>query len=203
MQGHLLMARAQSISESFKIAQQGTLEETRKIIARVAKREHARVMETDPRPVSFTRFVDGRKGAPEETVKANGVITYLYPRLDIVAQTAMETLFDRSPVLSGEYRNAHTLFLNGVAVTNLRDWRPGDEVSISNPLPYARKIEVGSMKMRVPGSARVYQEAVSIVNRRFGNLAKVLFTYRAVVGGKQGGSSKRELRFPVLLITER
>lgn len=197
------MARAQSIAQSFKIAQQGTLEATRKLIVAVAKRAHGFVMETDPRPTSFTRYVDGKKGAIEETVKPTGVITYLYPRIDMVAQFAMETLFDKSPVLSGAYRNAHTMFLNGRAVTNLKDWQPGDEVSISNPLPYSRKIEVGSMIMRVPGTDRVYQQAVSIVNSRFGNQAKVVFTYRAVIGGKQAGSSKRELRYPVLVISER
>lgn len=197
------MARAQAISQSFSVAKQGTLEETQKILARFAKRAHGAVMQMAPRPTSFTRFVDGRKGAPEETVKPFGIITYFYPRIDIVAQAAMDALFDRSPVLSGRYRNSHTLFLNGQAVTNLQNWKPGDEVSISNPLPYSRKIEVGSMNMRVPGTDMVYQQAVRIVNSRFGNLAKILFTYRAVIGRKMGGSSKRELRYPVLLILER
>lgn len=197
------MTRTAAIGQQFMVAQQKTLEETRKLIAKVARREHARVMEAEPRPTTFSRFVDGRKGAAEETVKANGVIHYVYPRLDIAAQFAMETLFDRSPVLSGEYRNAHQLFLNGTAVSNLKAWKPGDEVSISNPLPYSRKIEVGTMTMRVPGTSRVYQEAAKIVQSRFGNLASVTFTYRAVVGGAVRGSKARDHRYPVLIITER
>ena len=61
----------------------------------------------------FTRNVDGREGASEESVRPDGVITYIYPRLDAVVQFAMEVLFDLSPVLSGEYRNSHTLFVDG------------------------------------------------------------------------------------------
>ncbi|GAA2888105.1 ribosomal protein S10 [Aminobacter niigataensis] len=197
------MARTAGIGQQFRIATQATLEETRKQLVKVAKREHARVMGTDPRPTSFQRFVDGRVGAVEEAVKADGIIHYVYPRLDIVAQFAMETLFDRSPLLSGEYRMAHQLFLNGAAVSNLKGWSTGDEVSISNPLPYSRKIEVGSMTMRVPGTSRVYQETAKIVQGRFGNLASVVFTFRAVVGGAIRGSKARDLRYPVLVITER
>ncbi|ODT22242.1 MAG: hypothetical protein ABS35_15330 [Kaistia sp. SCN 65-12] len=115
----------------------------------------------------------------------------------------METLFDRSPVLSGEYRMAHHLFLNGAAVANLKGWSSGDEVSISNTLPYSRKIEVGVMKMRVPGTSRVYQESAKIVQGRFGNLASVTFTFRAIAGRGVRGSKSRDLRYPVLVITER
>jgi len=197
------MVRSVGIAQQFSIATKATLEATRKQIVKVAKREHARVMGTDPIPTSFQRYVDGRLGAAEESVEADGVIHYVYPRLDIVAQFAMETLFDRSPVLSGEYRMAHQLFLNGTAVANLKGWKSGDEVSISNPLPYSRKIEVGAMKMRVPGTSRVYQEAARIVQSRHGNLAKVTFTFRAVVGGAVRGSKARDLRYPVLVITER
>jgi hypothetical protein len=200
------MARIQSTSESFRIATQNTMEGTQKLLVRVAKREHGRIMAADPQPKSFTRFVDGRQGAAEEAVKANGVILYQYPRLDVVAQFAMETLFDLSPVRSGEYRMSHTLFLNGVAVANLAGWNPGDEVSITNLVPYSRKIEVGNMTMRVPGSSRVYQQARRVIMSRYGNVAGIEFTYRgiasgAVITGRAG--NKADLRFPVLVIRER
>lgn len=184
------MARVQATSESFRIATQRTLEATQKLLVKVAKREHNRVLNTDPRPVSFTRIVDGRVGSAEETVKANGVIVYQYPRLEQVVQFAMETLFDLSPVLSGEYRNAHTLFVNGAAASDLRGWQPGQEIVITNPLPYARKIESGKMSMRVSGSDRVYQQALKIVRGRYGNMASVSFTYRGIVGGAQINQGK-------------
>jgi hypothetical protein len=97
----------------------------------------------------------------------------------------MQTLFDLSPVLSGEYRNGHRIFLNGFAADNLKNWKPGDDVSITNTLPYARKIEMGSMTMRVPGTDQVYAQALKIVRARYGNVADVSFTFRGVVDGSQ------------------
>lgn len=179
------MARAVPVAEAFRVAAQKTLDATRALLVETAKKKHAEVMARDPRPASFTRYVDGREGAPEESVRPAGVIVYRYPRLEQVAQFAMETLFDLSPVLSGDYRSAHLLFLNGEPVANLKGWRPGDEISISNPLPYARKIEVGSMTMRVPGTDLVYQQARRKVMSRWGNVAKVDFTFRAIMGGDQ------------------
>lgn len=209
------MARLQSAQQTFRIAAQRTMEATQRMLVATAKREHARIMATAPQPKTFLRIVDGRQGAPEESVKANGVIVYRYPRMDAVAQFAMETLFDLSPVLSGEYRKSHMLFLNGVPVANLKDWRSGDEVAITNPLPYARKIEVGKMNMRVPGTERVYQQADKKVRARYGNLASVTFTYRGLIGRSSGAGTlvnpakakgrahnKSDVRYPVLLIRE-
>lgn len=199
------MARVQSGSNSFTIAAQKTIAETQKLLVKVAKREHAKVMNTAPRPVAFKQFVDGRANAPIEAVKPNGVILIQYPRLDLVAQFAMETLHRLSPVgppEGGHYRDSHTLFLNGAAVSNLKGYKSGDEVTISNPIPYSRKIEIGMMKMRVPGTEQVYQRSVSIVNRRYGNLARVVFSYRGFVGGAIARGSAA-VRYPVMILSER
>ncbi|CAH1672049.1 hypothetical protein [Chelatococcus asaccharovorans] len=198
------MARLQPVGLQFDAAIKETLAATHQGLVALAKREHAKVMKTDPRPASFTRFVDGAKGAPEAQVKPAGVIEYVYPRLEAVVQFAMETLFDRSPVDSGHYRNSHTIFVDGMAVANLKALEPGAEVSIANFTPYARKIELGTMKMRLPG--HVYEVTERIVKRRFGNLASIKFTYRGIVGGaiaqgKAHGNS--DLRYPALIIRER
>ena len=174
---------ARNAVEVFRVAAKGTTEDVRKVLVATAKREHTRIMQTEPRPQRFTRSVDGIVGAREEQVKTGGVIRYRYHRLEQVVQFAFETLFDLSPVLSGEYRNAHTLFVNGAAASNLADWDGADEIVITNPLAYARKIEVGTMKMRVPGSDHVYEQAVQIVRRRFGNQANIAFTFRGIVEG--------------------
>lgn len=199
------MARLQAVSAQFRVARLSTAEATHRAIVALAKREHAKVLAAEPKPGGFTRFVDGRRGAPEEAVKPNGVIVYEYQRLDLVVQLAMETLFDKSPVLSGAYRNAHTIFLNGTAVANLKDWKTGDEVAISNYLPYSRKIEVGKMTMRVPGTDHVYAQAAQVVKGRFGNVASIRFTYRGVGAGMVAGraGNKSDARYPTLVIAER
>ena len=68
------MARYRPIAEQFRVAINGTLEELHKNVVLTAKREHGRVMETDPRPASFRHIVDGQLGAPEEAVKPAGSI---------------------------------------------------------------------------------------------------------------------------------
>ncbi len=191
------MARLQAGSTTFTIATQRTLEATKKILVRVAKREHSKVMVTEPQPATFRRFVDGKPGATEEAVKPTGVILYQYPRLDAVAKYALQVLFKLSPVgppERGHYRDRHTVYVDGQAVASLKGFK-GSEIVILNPLPYARKIEVGSMKMRVPGSSMVYQQAVRKVRATYGNIASVQFTYRSV-------GADASLRFPALVISE-
>jgi hypothetical protein len=193
-------------SMSFAVARQATAEATQRALVRTAKRLHGEVMRTDPRPARFTRTVDGRSGAAEESVKPDGVITYTYPRLDAVVQYAMEVLFDMSPVLSGLYRRSHTLFVAGVAVPDLKTWDGESEIVISNTVPYARKIELGIMKMRVPGSSRVYDMAEREVRARFGNVAQIFYTYRGIIGGGVASGragNKSDLRYPALVIRER
>lgn len=191
-------------SRAFDVAIQETIEETRRVIIATAHREHGTVLKTDPRPARWQQFVDGIEGGRFEAVKGNGVIIIDYDRLDVVVQFAMETLFDKSPVLSGAYRNSHTIFVDGVAVTNLKDRFAGGEVVISNTVPYARKIELGRMTMRAAGSDHVYAQAEQIVRRRFGNVADVRFTYRGIIGTAIATSrdhGKSGLRYPALAIS--
>lgn len=223
------MARAQQIAQAFDIAMKGTLAEVRQKLVVTAYREHRRVMDTVPRPLSFRRWVDGREGGQIEEAKAGSVIYFRYERIDLVVQYAMEVLFDLSPVgLPGDrraghpnlYRMRHQIMLNGEAVPNLKTRRPGDEVVILNPVLYARKIERGAMRMRVKGTDHVYEQAARIVKRRYGNLADVRFTYRSAAlpyvamggrsGGRKAGAAKRSAagmerasRLPALVIRDK
>ncbi|CAN7508815.1 hypothetical protein [Pararhizobium sp. LjRoot238] len=177
------MARQDGIAETFRIIKQETIAATKALLVKTAKAEHAKVMAAAPAPSSFVRIVDGRVGATEETAKADGRIVYQYRRMDEVVEFALKTLRDLSPVLSGDYRKGHVMFLNGLPAADLSTFRDGDDLMITNYLPYARKIEVGKMQMRVAGSSKVYQQARRLVMARFGNSVSVEFTYRAVIGG--------------------
>lgn len=189
---------ARNFVQAFHIATRATVDATRQALIDTAKREHSRIMKTDPKPARFTRTVDGATGAREEAVKVNGRIVYRYPRLEEVVRVAMEMLFDLSPVLSGEYRLAHTILVGGAAVNDLSTWDGAGEVVITNPLPYSRMIEAGKMKMRVPGSDHVYEQAQFLLRQRFGNQARIKFSYRSTVPGKAGNKSAN--RFPALEI---
>jgi hypothetical protein len=111
-------------------------------------------------------------------------IIFRYGVMQDVVDFALATLRDRSPVGSagdkhpGLYRDSHKVFLNGHVVDDVSGWRPGDQINISNPVPYARKIEAGRGKMTVPG--HVYEDTALIVAGRFGNQAAVRFTFMPV-----------------------
>ena len=206
----------QSLSVQFDVAIQATRAATQAAIVAAAKAANAEIMAREPRPSIVVRHVDGREGAPEEAVKPDGVIVYDYSRIDQIVAFAMKTLFDRSPVKTGNYRDNHTLMHNGEIVDagrfagftirgdTLAGWKPGDDVMIVNFVDYARVIEVGAMKMRVPGTDHVYQQAQQIVAAAHPE-ASVTFTYRNIEGGRVSASRghKGGNRYPALVIRER
>lgn len=219
------MARLQPIHEMFNLAIKGTEAQIQKAVSNFAKKEHARVMGTPPKPSNFTQTIDGRLGAPIDSIKFNGVAVFRYARLDIVVRAAFLALIDKSPILTGEYIRGHTLFMDGVAVLSgapggipnanaswFQGWRPGMELVIANSVPYSRKIEIGSMTMSVPGTDHVYEQAQQVLQRRYGNVANIRFTFRGVVGGHNAGLSSARAknksrgdnnRFPALVIREK
>lgn len=99
----------------------------------------------------FRTFVDGHEGAAEETASLNnGIIVYKFSMLAQAANWALSECQRRSPVDSGNYRKSWVLLVNGKAWPTLDDIPAGSEVWITNVTPYARKIEVGGQKIRVP-----------------------------------------------------
>ena len=111
------------------------------------------------------------------------------------------------------------MFLNRHVTANVKAFKKGDQINISNPVPYSRKIEAGRMKMSVP--AHVYEESVPIINGRFGNQASVKFVFMPVrfadqsawanftkmqrTGGRLSEKARRDwlVRQPALQITAR
>lgn len=150
-------------------------------LAKLAKRENQRVMEQDPRPIGFQRWVDGGTGAAEETVKAGGVIVYEYDRYDIVAKFAQQYLAEISPEASGRFKRSWQILLNGLPVGAITQFKHGDEILIVNDQPYARKIVSGHMKLSVPHN--LTERAQREVNRRFGNTVKAQATFTPLAGG--------------------
>jgi len=105
------------------------------------------------------------------------------PMQDIVA-FAIETLRSLSPVGQGSdphpglYRDSHLVFLNGHVVQDVGAFKIGDQINISNPVPYARKLEIGNGKMQAP--LHVYEDAALIVAGRYGNRAGIKFVFMPV-----------------------
>lgn len=104
-----------------------------------------------------------------------------------VVDFALDHLRANSPVGSGRdphpglYRDSHMLFVNGRNAADLSAWRPGDEIEISNPVPYARKIETGKISVSHP---MVYELAEQAVSAKYGDTASIRFTYMPVRFGE-------------------
>ncbi len=111
-------------------------------------------------------------------------IVFRYVYMNDIAQFALQTLRDLSPVGSGRdshpglYRDSHMLFIDGHNVDDATIWVPGQQLAISNPVPYARRIEAGAMNISVP--PHVYERAAPIVAGRYGNSVNVRFSYMPV-----------------------
>jgi hypothetical protein len=154
-------------------------------------------------------------------------ITYRYVYMMDIAAFTLQTLRDRSPVgtdkHAGLYRDSHILFVDGHNVpdpTNFR-WKPGQDLEFSNEVPYARKIELGTIRVSAP--PHVYEGTAPIVAAKYGNSVNVRFVFmpvrfgsvqdyaKSLVGraaGKRRGGDLRArrdwlVRQPALIITAR
>lgn len=148
--------------------------------------------------------VDGKLGAPLESVKVDGgsiVTTFPFAVGEILAYIDY-LLVTRSPIKTGAYQRSHRLFADGQQVFDPLNPPLDAEVYmfISN-LPYARKIE-GSDTRTPQGSAPsegVYRGATKLANGRFSKFAYIKYTMQAIIesglqdyssvalGGRKGG----------------
>jgi hypothetical protein len=127
-------------------------------------------------------YVDGREGAPLGSVKPNGVIRAEFQLVFEALAWINTQLQIHSPVLTGRYAKSHELFADGVDTENPNDPPPAEEYVFVNIQPYARKIEHGLSSQAPDG---VYQAVATLARRRFGNVARITFTYQTIRGGER------------------
>jgi len=160
-------------------------EEKSKRLAAFARKQIAEAVQINQvatgQPSSYQVAVDGRIGAPIDSVKPDGVIVATFDLIADVLDWIGAMLVKESPVLTGEYAASHRLFVDGV------EHEPGDVVPEADEyvfvsvVPYARKIERGLSSQAPDG---VYQAVAAVARNRFGNTAKISFGYRSVKGGE-------------------
>ena len=149
-----------------------------------------------------TVYVDGKRGAAITSVKPDGMVVAEWDLFNDVLAYIGEQLVLNSPVLTGRYQDSHVLYCDGVEHDVLSKAIPfADEYAFVNIQPYSRKIERGLSPQAPDG---VYQAVAVLARRRFGNVAKISFSYRtaiggAIVGGRKGDRSK--LRNPAIIVT--
>lgn len=161
--------------------------------------QNARALGAAP-PKTVT--VDGRQGVPLTSVNPDrGIIIAEWSLVGDVLQWIYATLRARSPIVSGDYLRGHTMFADGVQCDAINP-PPAREYVFLNPLPYSRKIEIGKTEsgrdfvIQVPN--RIYERTANDGQGRFGNVAKIRFTYQSAVGGKAAAD-----RVPAIVVTLR
>lgn len=124
-------------------------------------------------------------------------------------------LIERSPVQSGAYRDGHILLADGVEVGTAVQVAAGAIVPMAhsyefiNPVPYARRLEIGRTKagrsfvLQVPN--RIYQRTAKEAAEKFG--IKAFFKYRFMPGayrisGKMAARTPRYLTGELRKVTQ-
>jgi hypothetical protein len=166
--------------------------DARKFLVRMAREGHAKIMAEQTARGGFPPEWDAYANRPGQTNLDNvilpGPIVFRYRYMRELISFALEELRKASPVISGEYRDSHTLYINGVPATTIPDRiESGMELFISNPVPYARRLEVGLKEdgrpfvVQVP--PRIYERVMKNTLRpRFRNVAKLSLDYVTIPG---------------------
>lgn len=170
-------------------------------LAKFARRELARAISEGASP-QYDRFVNGREGAPEESVRAPGPITYVFTNWPLVINAAIEELKKRTPRKSGRYQGSFIVIVGGQIVTDYASIKAGAEAIIVNFQPYTRKLDAGRAAGR-----RHFLGAYQALRRRFGDVFSVKNVYLNIQGGvhpmipyvlKHGGRRKdRQAGMPI------
>lgn len=183
-----------------------------------------RIAETDRqnaeaagRPIPHETIVDGSNTDNLARVKPDGVIVAKWQLGTEVVQWVLDTLQASGPVASGRYRESAKIYADGREVDTPEETAGASEVAIVSTVPYARKIERGQGGY-APGA--VYEGVAALAAGKYGNIARIKFSYRQPVGGgtmldewAQGHSAKagterqqskqyeKDVRNPAVVIT--
>lgn len=127
---------------------------------------------------SWTGFGDVA-GKPIED--AQKLIVFKYTYLQEMISEFLKELRAASPAESGRYKSNHGLYIDGRPVADNTPVTIGQDVFISNPVVYARRLEVGKTEsgrdflISVPN--HIYERVAKKLGSRYGNAARVVFGY--------------------------
>lgn len=129
---------------------------------------------------SHTTIVDGRQGADIASVKPNGTVVFEFEMIATAIEWLEQQLVEHSPQRSGRYSRSHVLLADGEEVQFGATVPPVSEYVLINTQPYAAKIERG---LSSQASSGVYEAVAVLGARRFGNMAKISFSFRVPPAG--------------------
>lgn len=176
------MARISTFARDLQMATAGIDPQSiARELAAFARRELSRVIQEGEGSERYNRYVNGRLGAQEETVVPPGPILYVFQWWREVVEFALQTAVERSPEKSGDYKKAWFIMTPGGVIKSFDEIPINSTVILTNNQPYARKIDVGHMKMSVPPG--VIEDVRKRVMARFGNIVTAKRTMIPLPGG--------------------
>lgn len=158
-----------------------------------AKNINRRVLGREP---TFTTYVNGRAGAPLESVGIKGVIFTEFELVTDILNFIANMLekfspvgepSDRRPGHPGLYKRSHTLFADNTEIdlttpALVPQILAADEYVFVNTVRYARKLEHGASTQALDG---IYQAVANIARRRYSKVAKIEYNFRSIHGGER------------------
>ena len=202
-----MATRLQFVERDLKLAlnKQLSTEQMGKELAAFAKRSLAEILQGRDTPPGVETYVNGRKDVPEERVVLPGPILYRFNWLRPVGAFAMDWLRRTSPVLSGEYQKGHFFLHNGRET--LLDQLPAgaEQLTITNDLPYARKIHV----QKGSDPRYIFEECRQQVLAKYGQIVEAQVRFLDLAGayrlkrdwGRKGRRKGDPLTYPAVVIT--
>lgn len=154
--------------------------------------------------------VDGDRNKKFEDVRPDGQIIVLFDYLPEIVTAIFEELRARSPIgpsEGGHYRNEHFAQLDGIGLQPLtvptaEQAAKATRITVTNPMPYARKLEVGTTRdggsFVVQVNPHIYESAMAVVRREFSGVAKISFNYVDLQGAYV--SKGKAIRYPAIHI---
>jgi len=169
------MARIPSFDRQIEVMLAAAREQVQEALVEVVEHELDRV-KAESNPSSYDQFIDGVKDRAIEQIQPFGeaVFRFYYGR-EVIA-FALEMLRALSPVLKGDYKRSHEVYVDGALTQDWRNIGVSQRVVITSSLAYSRKVEVGWQEHEHPGYA-VYQHVAESLRRRYGNVARVTYQW--------------------------
>lgn len=150
-------------------------------LADYAREQFDVVQETNTRALGrapeHEQFVDGSRGAALDRVRPDGRIIFEFELVSDVLEFIQEQLIKHSPTKTGRYSKSHVLFADDREVQFGADVPEAAVYAFVNAQPYARKIDRGLSRQAPAG---VYLAVAALAKQRFGNIARVAFSFRAI-----------------------
>jgi len=152
-----------------------------KELAKFARSEVRRVITAGEASPIYTKFVNGRRDADEDTVIPPGPILYDFSYWEPILKFTLDWLHKNSPVLTGRYQASHEVMLGSQFISADTQIAADEEPIIVNTTPYSRTIEVGHTITKMP--EYIYQRCAAAVKQQFGKVVKVQATQVLIPGG--------------------